>query len=161
MSDLLVKLYDLPASAPLLEQLTESGIRIRRAMASEKTIVTRWVSEQFTNGWSCECEIAFSRQPIACTLATHENILLGFSCHGVICPDFLGPIGVVPEWRRHHVGKALLLASLEALRAQGYAYAIIGWAGPVAFFEKSVGAMLIADSEPGIYRGVLKERASA
>jgi hypothetical protein len=54
----------------------------------------------------------------------------------------------------------LLLASLEALRAQGYAYAIIGWAGPVAFFEKSVGAMLIAGSESGIYRGTLKERAS-
>jgi len=160
MSDLLVKLYDLPASAPLLEQLTESGIRIRRAMASEKTIVTRWVSEQLTNGWSCECEIAFSRQPIACKVATHEKSLLGFSCHGVICPDFLGPIGVVPEWPRHHVGKALLLASLEALRAQGYAYAIIGWAGPVAFFEKSIGAMLIAGSEPGMYRGTLKERAS-
>ena len=118
------------------------------------------MAEQFTDGWSCECEIAFSHQPVACTVATHEDRLLGFSCHGVICPDFLGPIGVVPEWRRHHVGKALLLASLEALRAQGYAYAIIGWAGPVAFFEKSVGAMLIAGSEPGIYRGVLKERVS-
>ena len=160
MSDLLVKLYDLPSSAPLLEQLAESGVTIRRALASEKTIITRWVAEQFTDGWSCECEIAFSHQPIACTVATHEGSLLGFSCHGVICPDFLGPIGVVPEWRRHHVGKALLLASLEALRGQGYAYAIIGWAGPVAFFENSVGATLIAGSEPGIYRGVLKEPAS-
>ena len=36
MSDLLVKLYDLPSSAPLLEQLAESGIRVRRALASEK-----------------------------------------------------------------------------------------------------------------------------
>jgi hypothetical protein len=30
----------------------------------------------------------------------------------------------------------------------------------VAFFENSVGATLIAGSEPGIYRGVLKEPAS-
>ena len=161
MSDLLVKLYELPSSAPLLEQLAGSGIQVRRALASEKTVVARWVAEQFTSGWSCECEVAFGRQPVACTVATQEDTLLGFSCHGVICPDFLGPIGVAPEWRSHHVGKALLLAGLEALRAQGYAYAIIGWAGPVEFFEKSVGAMLIADSEPGIYRGVLKERASA
>ena len=84
-------------------------------------------------------------------------MLLGFCCHGVICPDFLGPLGVIPEWRKHNVGKAVLLASLNALRAQGYAYAIIGWAGPVAFFEKSVGAIVIADSEPGIYRGRLKK----
>ncbi len=161
MSDLLVKLYDLPSSAPLLEQLAGSGIRIRRALASEKAIITRWVAEQFTDDWACECDVAFSHQPIACMVATHEETLLGFSCHGVICPDFLGPIGVVPEWRSHHLGKALLLASLEALHAKGYAYAIIGWAGPVAFFEKSVGATLIAGSEPGIYRGVLKERASA
>jgi hypothetical protein len=161
MADLLVKLYDLPSSAPLVEQLAARGIWIRRALASEKAIITRWVAKQFTDGWACECEVAFCHQPIACTVATQDDALLGFSCHGVICPDFLGPIGVVPEWRRHHLGKALLLASLEALRAQGYAYAIIGWAGPVAFFEKSVGATLIAGSEPGIYRGVLNERASA
>ena len=82
MSDLLVKLYDLPSSAPLLEQLAESGITIRRALASEKTIVTRWVSEQFTDGWSCECEIAFSRQPIACTVATHEGACSGLAAMG-------------------------------------------------------------------------------
>ncbi len=79
MSDLLVKLYDLPSSAPLLEQLAESGIRVRRALASEKAIITRWVAEQFTNGWSCECEIAFSHQPVACTVATHEE-----SCSGLV-----------------------------------------------------------------------------
>ncbi len=157
MSDLLVKLYDLPSSIPVLEGLADSGIVVRRALASEKAIVVRWVSEQFTSAWSSECEIAFSRQPIACTIALREDMLLGFCCHGVICPDFLGPLGVIPEWRKHNVGKAVLLASLNALRAQGYAYAIIGWAGPVAFFEKSVGAIVIADSEPGIYRGRLKE----
>ena len=158
MPDLLVRLYDLPSSVTLLEQLADSDVEVRRALASEKTVVTRWVADQFTDAWSCECEIAFNRQPIACIVAVRDNTLLGFSCHGVICPDFLGPIGVVPEWRKQNLGKALLLVSLEALRAEGYAYAIIGWAGPIAFFQKSVGAMLIAGSEPGIYRGMLKER---
>jgi GNAT superfamily N-acetyltransferase len=158
MPDLLVRLYDLPSSITVLEQLAGSGVEVRRALASEKAVVTRWVADQFTNAWSGECEIAFNRQPIACIVALRENTLLGFSCHGVICPDFLGPIGVIPEWRKQNVGKALLLASLEALRAEGYAYAIIGWAGPTAFFQKSVNAMLIAGSEPGIYRGMLKER---
>jgi len=158
MPDLLVKLYDLPASAPVLERLSGDGIEIRRAIAVEKATITRWVGEHFPKGWSCECEIAFCRQPVACIIAVHGNALCGFCCHGIVCPDFLGPLGVVPEWRKHNVGTALLLAGLDALRTQGYAYAIIGWAGPVAFFEKTVGAKIIENSEPGIYRGMLRSK---
>jgi GNAT superfamily N-acetyltransferase len=157
MPDLLVKLYDLPACAPVQEQVAADGIEIRCALATEKTIVTRWVAEHFAKAWSDECEIAFSRQPVGCTLAVRGKMLVGFCCHAVICPDFLGPLGVLPEWRKHNVGKALLLTSLEALRARGYAYAIIGRAGPVAFFERAVNATLIAGSEHGIYRGMLRE----
>lgn len=40
-------------------------------------------------------------------------------------------------------------------RAEGYAYAIIGGVGPVAFYEKCVGARVIPDSTPGIYRDFL------
>lgn len=157
MPDLLVKLYELPPSAGLLEQLAGQHVEIRRALATEKAMVTRWVCEHFTEPWSCECEVAFCRQPIACTLAVCGDTPIGFCCHGVVCPDFLGPLGVLPDWRKHHIGKALLLSGLEALRAQGYAYAIIGWAGPLGFFEKTVNATRIADSEPGIYRGMLRE----
>ena len=38
----------------------------------------------------------------------------------------------------------------------GYGYAIIGDVGPSAFYEKSVGATVIPDSEPGVYRGMLR-----
>jgi hypothetical protein len=158
MPDLLVKLYDLPASAPVLERLHGDGIEIRRAIAVEKTTITKWVGEHFSKEWSCECEIAFGRQPVACTIAAQGNTLCGFSCHGIICPDFFGPLGVAAEWRKHDVGTALLLAGLDALRAQIYAYAIIGWGGPVAFFEKTVGAKVIENSEPGIYRGMLRDK---
>ena len=158
MPDLLVKLYALPASAPILERLARDGIEIRRAIAAEKRIVTRWVGEHFPKTWPNECEIAFHRQPVACIIAVRSDALLGFCCHSVVCPDFLGPLGVLSEWRKHSLGTALLLTSLEALRAQGYAYAIIGWAGPVAFFEKSVGATTIENSEPGIYRGMLRDK---
>jgi hypothetical protein len=34
----------------------------------------------------------------------------------------------------------------------GYAYAIIGGAGPVDFYQKTVGAIEIEGSVPGIYR---------
>jgi GNAT superfamily N-acetyltransferase len=156
MPDLLVKLYDLPTRLPVLERLAADGIEIRRALPAEKTLVSRWVTQQFTVTLSSECEIAFCREPVACVIALRGDELLGFCCHGVACPDFLGPLGVLPAWRKREIGKALLLTSLDALRSQGYAYAIIGWAGPTAFFERTVNATPIANSEPGIYRGILK-----
>ncbi len=42
---------------------------------------------------------------------------------------------------------------------KGYAYAVIGWAGPTEFYEKTVGATIIEGSEPGIFRGPLKGAA--
>jgi hypothetical protein len=53
------------------------------------------------------------------------------------------------------IGKALLLACLCGLRELGYVYAIIGRAGPIDFYEKAVGAMVIPDSDPGIYTNLL------
>jgi hypothetical protein len=154
--DLLVKLYDLPSGAPALERLRGDGIEIRRAAAPEKSTIIRWVGEQFSEGWACECESAFARQPIGCIIATHGQTLCGFCCYGIICPDFFGPLGVANPWQKKELGTALLIAGLNALRELGYAYAIIGWAGPVAFFEKTVGAKVIENSEPGIYRGILR-----
>jgi hypothetical protein len=49
-----------------------------------------------------------------------------------------------------------LLAALWGLRELGYVYGIIGAAGPVEFYRAAVGAVEIADSEPGIYTDLLK-----
>jgi GNAT superfamily N-acetyltransferase len=154
MPDLLVKLYDLPTHLPVLERLAADGIEIRRALPAEKRSFQDG-SQQFTVAWSSECEIAFCREPVACVIACEVT-----SCWVLLPRGGLSglprPLGVVPAWRKREIGKALLLTSLDALRSQGYAYAIIGWAGPTAFFERTVNATPIANSEPGIYRGMLK-----
>jgi hypothetical protein len=49
-----------------------------------------------------------------------------------------------------------LLASLHGLRELGYVYAIIGGVGPIEFYQKTVGAIIIPDSSPGIYSDLLK-----
>ena len=51
----------------------------------------------------------------------------------------------------------MLLATLNAMAHVGYAYAIIGGAGPTGFFEKCVGAFPIPGSTPGIYRPAIKK----
>ena len=59
--------------------------------------------------------------------------------------------------RGRGIGKGLLLASLEAMRQEGYGYAVIGGVGPKDFYAKVAGAVEIPDSTPGIYRDLLKE----
>jgi hypothetical protein len=41
------------------------------------------------------------------------------------------------------------------MATERYAYAVIGWAGSPEFYQKAVGAILIENSEPGIFRGEL------
>jgi hypothetical protein len=58
------------------------------------------------------------------------------------------------------VRRALLLAVLHAQREKGYAYAIIGDIGPAEFYARTVGAVAIEGSTPGIHAGVLADRMS-
>lgn len=156
MTDLLVKLYDQSDPGSLIAKMAEVGIIIRRAMAGEKYRVLQWVQARFGEGWAAECDVAFSRQPIACMVAVAESRLAGFACYDSTCLNFFGPIGVDPDFRQQGVGRAVLLATLHSMAAVGYAYAIIGGAGPVAFFETCAGAVSIPQSTPGIYRPVIK-----
>lgn len=151
MPDLLVKLYELPDPAPLEEKLATAGIIIRRPLAYEKAVVVDWIKQEFGQEWASECEAAFARQPISCFLGVQAGKIIGFSCYDVTCKGFFGPTGVTEKARGLGVGKALLLAGLHGLAAAGYAYGIIGGAGPVEFYQKAVGAIVIEGSTPGIY----------
>ncbi len=152
MTDLLVRLYDLPGSAPELDRLAGRGIVIRRAMAYEKQTVVQWVEHRFGSGWADECDVAFTRVPVSCFIATRAGNITGFACHDVTCLNFFGPFGVDEKYRRSGIGKALLLSCLHAMAEKGYAYAVIGGAGSNEFFVKAAGAQPIAGSTPGIYR---------
>ena len=157
MSDLLVRLYDLPPLAPVVDALERAGIAIRRALAHERPQVVAFARAHGSEGWAAECEAAFARQPLACFVAAERShTLIGFACYEATCRDFFGPELVHPDARGRGVGKALLLAALHAMRAEGYAYAIIGWASSIDFYSKAVGATVIEGSRPGIYPAPLK-----
>ena len=149
MADLLVNLLKLPTF--------DEDSRVRRAQPFELTPVRRFVETNFSRSWADEISVGFARQPVSVFVATIERELVGFAAYDCTRRGFFGPTGVLPAARSQGLGKALLLASLSALREMGYVYAIIGAAGPVHFYQKTVGAIVIPDSEPGIYTDLLKD----
>lgn len=160
MPDMLVKLYELPELAPVLGKLEEQGIVIRRGLPPEKHVAAEWVEGKFQRHWRSELEAAYSRLPVSCfiaqTVGDGKTEMVGFACYEATAKGFFGPTGVDPDQRGKGIGTGLLLAALHAMRAEGYAYAVIGGAGPTAFYEKEVGAIPIPDSVPGIYRNMLR-----
>jgi len=156
MPDLLVKLYDLPDAQSLLRKLSERGVVVRTAMAYEKTRILTWVRSEFGDPWADECDVAFANRPISCFIATENGAVAGFACYDSTCRNFFGPMGVAANARNRGIGTALLLVCLHAMATIGYAYAIIGGAGSSEFYEKTIGAIKIEGSSPGIYRDRLR-----
>ena len=152
MPDLLVNLLKLP---PATGQAGHHFL-IRRAQPFELTPVRDFIQEHFSVAWADEASIGFANKPVSVYLATIDKRIVGFSAYECTRPGFFGPTGVIEEARGSGVGKALLLAALWGLREMGYVYGIIGGAGPVQFYENTVGAVVIADSEPGVYTDLLK-----
>ncbi len=157
MIDMLVRRYDLPDSRGVYEKAEGMGVILRRPGAYEKHLVESFVRAHFSPKWVSEVQVAFSRQPAACFIATQEKKILGFACYGTTARGFFGPTGVAEAARGMGVGKALLFLALEALRAEGHAYGIIGGVGPKEFYAKTVGAVEIPGSDPGVYADLLPE----
>ncbi len=133
----------------------DDEVVIRRAMAPDKFRVVEWVRAHTGPSAAGECDVAFSHQPISCFIATKGADIVGFACYDATAPDFFGPTKVLESEQGQGIGRALLLRSLAAMAAEGYAYAIIGGVGPATFYQETVGAMLIPDSTPGLYRDFL------
>lgn len=155
MGDLLVRLYDLPEIASEAKVIA-AGVTLRRALPPERHVVTEWVGKHFSPYWVSEVEAAMSRLPVTCWIAVKDNQVLGFACHDATAKGFFGPTGVDEAARGQGIGEALLIATLRGMREAGYAYAVIGGAGPVDFYQKRLDAFAIPESTPGIYQGMLR-----
>lgn len=167
---MLVKLYALPDAQAGLSALAEQGIHVRRPHPSARDILAKWVRQRFDESWAIGCEQALASQPARCYIAVETmpagapaqglydlppEHLLGFACYDIASKGMFGAMGVDEAYRRRGIGTALLLACLYAMKDEGYAYAVIGWAGSLEFYAHAVGATVIPDSEPGIFRGQL------
>jgi len=156
MPDMLVNLLKLAPLEAVVSELRQSGIIIRRAQPHEITPIRDFVLKNFEAGWADEIAVGYANKPVTVFIAIRDKQVIGFAAYECTRRGLVGPTGVATSERGRKVGYALLLASLWGLREMGYAYGIIGGAGPVEFYERAVGASLIADSAPGIYADPIK-----
>lgn len=156
MPDLLVNLLKLPPLEPLLSQMRPAGVQVRRAQPFEITPVRQFIEADFNLAWADEVSVGFANQPVTVFIATRDQRVIGFAAYECTRRAFFGPMGVSENDRTRGVGRTLLVACLWGLREMGYVYGIIGGAGPTEFYQRTVGAIVIPDSEPGIYTGLLK-----
>ena len=153
--DMLVSLLDLPDITQLKNDLAAKGIHIRRAMTPDKYVILPEVENMMSVYAKGEADVCFSRQPVSLFIATIRDKVIGFACYDGTYRNFFGPTAVQKEYQGLGIGKALLVETLADMRNVGYAYAIIGSAGPAKFYEKCVGAKEIEGSDPGIYKDFL------
>lgn len=157
MPDMLVKLYNLHQFDHYTDRLQKESIEILPAMAPNLTLIRDWITQHFQGGWADEATKAILATPAGCFLAVRDGKILGFACYDATAKGFFGPTGVDEAERGKGIGQALLMHTLQHMYAAGYAYAVIGGAGPAKFYERCCGAVVIEDSVPGYYRNLLQE----
>lgn len=154
--DLLVPLYRVDP-APVLS----AAVTARPPIGPEHDAIVAWVDGAFGAAWASEARVALQNRPVSLWLALAGEGPVGFACFDATARGLFGPIGVLPAWRGKGVGALLLHRVLAAMRDAGYAYAVIGAPGPVDFFKRLVPAVEIADSQPGLYAGMIKSSRRA
>lgn len=87
MSDMLVKLYDLPEK----RQDTDRDYEIIRPMAPDKFRVVEWVKEHSGISAAGECDVCFSHTPVSMYIAVRGKEILGYACYDATAPDFFLP----------------------------------------------------------------------
>ena len=106
MADMLVKLYNIPCSHDIEENLFKSGIRIKKALAPDRSKIIAFARTCAKDDYSDEVRAAFSNNPVTCYIATRERELIGFACYEATARNFFGPMAVLESERKKGVGKA-------------------------------------------------------
>ncbi|QJS97796.1 GNAT family N-acetyltransferase [Dolosigranulum pigrum] len=81
-------------------------------------------------------KVVFQREILEYLWQLKMKKIIGFSAYDATGKGFFGPVGVSESARGKGVGRELTIYSLNALKNDGYAYAVIGGAQNAAGFYK-------------------------
>ena len=116
---------------------------IRRAVYADMPELKRFIQAEFGDRWIKRIDHLQTRGQLPVFLAEEGGEIIGFACFDMEKKGMFGPMGTSRRKRLSSAGKELLHRSLLDMAERGYAYAVIEQAGPIEFYEKTVGAKLI------------------
>ncbi|HHT39347.1 MAG: GNAT family N-acetyltransferase [Acholeplasmatales bacterium] len=156
MADLIVNLYQKDFLKESNVKLKNEAIKIKRVLSPNADAVVSFVGKHFSQGWASEVKAALYKDNPSCFIATLEGEIIGFACYDATSKGYFGPTGIDPEYRGLNVGQILLLTTLEAMKAFGYGYAIIGGVSEKVegFYAKYVD-FLKSTAKPDLYNRLI------
>lgn len=121
---------------------------IRRAKPTESEAVINFVKQEFGERWVQHTRYAFTQDPVALFIGV-DNDVRGFACYNVVRKKqgTIGPMGIAKSCRQSGIGRVLLQQCLAELEHLNYDYAVINNAGPIEFYERACGAVVIPKSQ--------------
>jgi len=123
-------------------RLLAKGIAIRRAGPEDLSATADMALKHFSEAWRCEVLDAGNYAPMPLFIALHEGRVVSFAAYDVSGPARFGPTGTDPFYREQGIGGVLLKLCLRDIRDRGDPVAEIGWAGPLGFYARAVGARI-------------------
>jgi len=138
-------------------KVKENDVVLKRVNVFELSKLKKFISENFSSTWADEASACVYNKPVTCIVAIRQANIIGFAAYEGTRRGFFGPTGVLEEFRGQNIGKVLLIEALRGMYEIGYAYGIIGSAGPTGFYEKVLGdnTFVIPNSIPGIYSNLI------
>jgi len=147
--ELIVNLY----SEKAIEVVPLKEGRIERVLPFEAGHVRSFIKKVFPRTeWADEISGPLNGPKTTVFVAIEGKKIVGFAAYDATAKDFFGPLGVDPKYRKKGYGEALCKACFRAMKEEGYAYAMIGYAGPVAWYSKHFGAVEVGNTlEESVY----------
>lgn len=158
MADLIVNLYEKESFLKDNNvSLKSEDIKIKRLLSPNSDRLVEFVEAHFSTGWTSEVKAGVYKANPSCFVATNpEGEIVGFACYDATAKGYFGPTGVDPNYRGLNIGQVLLLTTLDAIKADGYGYAIIGGVNDkVAGFYARYVNFLKSETKPDLYNRLL------
>lgn len=122
--------------------LTELGIAIRRASPADGVSIAEMCETHGHRNWVIETQMSLEKRPPTMFVAVRSGTICGFAAHSVGGPIYFGPMLTAVHLRGQGIGTVLLKRCLQDWQRAGLERCEILWAGPLAFYARSVGATM-------------------
>lgn len=142
-TDMLVDLRTFMLAQPAPYSTASPDVEVRRASDADRERLSSFIAAEFRERWARGTAVAYERDPASAFIALRADEIIGFAFYDISFLGYFGAMGVREADRGSGIGARLLVAALSDMALNGYAYAVIGDVGPIDFYKKVGGAIVI------------------